>query len=309
MKPVPAQDVTPQSQRRFALLYHFCRLQLPGIALTQPRFEEHLRHMFARAREHSKTPVTSWDEFIDKLQPVDAFVVAACLDGQEEAWQLLLFDARVGRQEKRLIDALRTRAVKLFPGNEERQNNAVDDFWGHLLVAETPGAVPILQRYDGLRPLVPWLITIFQNWQISRLRGREGKAVGLDVDDLLQERDLPTEPAPHWHEAFCEAARQWLSGVAAKEDLVLLGLLWRHRLSQRETAKLLNVHEGTISRRVKDLSDRCLNFVSARLRADGWSGDDLSGFLYSEMAGVLLDEPRLSAESLARLVRELGIDT
>jgi hypothetical protein len=213
----------------------------------------------------------------------------------------------VGRQEKRLLDALRTRAVKLYPGNEERQNSAVDDFWGHLLVAETPGSVPVLQRYDGLRPLVPWLICIFQNWQISLLRGKDGKAVGLDVDDLLQERELPTEPSPHWHESFCEAARQWLAQVAEKEDLLLLGLLWRHRLSQREAAKLLNVHEGTISRRVKDLSERCLSFVGDRLRADGWSGDDLSSFLYSEMAGVLLDEPRLSAENLGRLVRDMGM--
>jgi hypothetical protein len=287
------------------LVYHFCRVQLPGIALSLPPFEDRLRGMFERAHG-SKTPVSGWSEFLEKLQAVDAFVVAACLEGTEDAWQLLLFDARVGRQDKRLLDALRARAVKLYPGNEERQNSAVDDFWGHLLVSETPGSVPILKRYDGLRPLVPWLITIFQNWQISQLRGRDGKGVGLDVDDLLQERELPTEPAPHWHESFCEAARQWLGKVAEKEDLLLLGLLWRHRLSQRETAKLLAVHEGTISRRVKDLSDRCLSYVGDRLRAEGWAGDDLSGFLYSEMAGVLLDEPRLSADSLGRLLRERG---
>ena len=95
-------------------------------------------------------------------------------------------------------------------------------------------------------------------------------------------------------------------GVADQEDLLLLGLLWRYRISQREAAKLLSVHEGTISRRVKQLADRCLEFVEKELRSAGWSEDDLSKFLYAEMAGVLLEEPRLAAENIARLLRSRG---
>jgi len=299
------QEVTAESRRRVALVYHFCRVQTPHIALPLERFESRLRGMYERARS-SKSPPANWDEFLARLQPLDAFVVASCIEGNQDAWQLLLFDARVGRQEKRLLDALRTRAVKLFPGNEERQNSAVNDFWGHLLVSETPGAVPILQRYDAMRPLVPWLITVFQNWQISKLRPRDGRNASLDVDDLLADRDSPSDSTPHWHESFCEAARLWLGQVAEEEDLLLLGLLWRHRLSQREAAKLLRVHEGTISRRVKDLSERCLDYVAAHLRSEGWAGEDLSGFIYSEMASVLFDEPRLSPQYLARLLRERG---
>jgi hypothetical protein len=310
MMPVPARDLDSllsQEQRQLVLLYHFCRLQFPLIVLPLDRFIVHVRRMYDWARLHSKHPVASWSAFLEGLHPLDAFVSAACLERSEEAWQVLLFDARVGRQERRLVDALRARAVKLYPGNEERQNNAVDDFWGHLLVAETPGAVPILERYDGQRPLVPWLICIFHNWQISQLRSRDGKAIPLEDDDLLGERELPSDPTPQWHESFCEAARAWLSQVADQEDVLLLGLLWRYRLSQREVSRLLAVHEGTISRRLTQLSSRCLEFVEQRLRSEGWSGDDLSGFIHTEMATILLEEPRLSADHLGRMLKERGI--
>jgi RNA polymerase sigma factor (sigma-70 family) len=307
MRPASTDARSTSPQPLLLVLYHFCRLQVPAVVLSFPCFEAHLQRMFGRSRQHSKTPVANWQEFLDRLQPLDAFVASACVENCEEAWQVLLFDARVGRQERRLVDALRLRAVKMYPGNEERQNSVVDDFWGHLIVAETDGSVPVLQRYDGLRPLVPWLVCIFQNWQISQLRARDGRAAPLDVDDLLQERQLPEEPTDHWHESFCDAARLWLKQLADEDDLLLLGLLWRYRMSQREAAKLLGLHEGTISRRVKQLSEKCLGFVGDYLRGQGWGGDDLSGFIYNEMAGVLLDEPRLGTEPLARMLRERGM--
>ncbi len=77
-------------------------------------------------------------------------------------------------------------------------------------------------------------------------------------------------------------------------------------MSQREVAKLLGVHEGTISRQTTLLRDRCLDTISRRLLEQGWTGDDLSDFVLSEMGHLLLDEPRLSADQLARLLRARG---
>lgn len=286
------------------LIYFFCRLQMPGLALDAIAFNSHLRRMFDLF--HAKEAQTVWDRFLEAVHALDAFLASACLEGDELAWQTLLFDVRVGKQERRLADALRARAIKLYPGNEERQNAAVDDFWGHLIVSESAGSVPILRRYDGQRPLVPWLIRIFQNWQISKLRGRAEQAEPLDPDGMLGDSEQHADPNPTWHDAFRSAAQDWLRTVAEDEDLLLLGLLWRYRLSQREVAKLLKVHEGTISRRVKQLAEKCLEYVAGALTTAGWMGDDLGSFLYSEMASVLLDEPRLSADNLARFLRMRG---
>ena len=77
---------------------------------------------------------------------------------------------RSSRADCLLVDALRARAVRLYPRNQERQDSAVAEFWGYLLAGEKAGSLPILARYDGERPLVPWLIRVFQNKHISELR-------------------------------------------------------------------------------------------------------------------------------------------
>ena len=44
-----------------------------------------------------------------------------------------------------------------------------------------------------------------------------------------------------------------------------------------------------------------------QLLAEGWTGDDLSGFILNEMGHLLRDDPRLSADHLAGLLSARGI--
>jgi RNA polymerase sigma factor (sigma-70 family) len=195
--------------------------------------------------------------------------------------------------------------VRLFPRDEERQDNAVSEFWGYLLAGEKAGSTPILARYDGQRPLVPWLIRVFQNRHVSVLRQTKG-IQGLPEEEL-DERDLPFPHADdgRWHEEFRLAAREWL-GELPDGDLVILGLRLRHRLSQRQVAELLGIHEGNVSRRTAKLRDHCLETISRKLLAQGWHGDDLDEFVLKEMDSVIMDEPRLSADRLAALLAAKG---
>ena len=287
---------------RVPLLYHYCRLQLPRVAIAERTLGAHLRRMFTTHRQ--KSPTASWPEFMERLHVLDAFLAAGCLDGDAAAWQAV-FDGRTGRSDQLLVDALRARSVRLYPHDEEKQDSAVADFWGHLLVAESPGAVPILARYDGQRPLVPWLIRVFHNWQISQLRSPGQHAQVLADDDHLPDPTRLVAPDARWHEVFCDAAREWLHELS-DQDALVLGLRMRYRLSQREVARLLGVHEGTVSRLVTSLRDRCLGQVTQRLQAEGWTGDDMDGLLYSEMATLLLDEPLLSADRLSGLLAAQG---
>ena len=77
----------------------------------------------------------------------------------------------------------------------------------------------------------------------------------------------------------------------------------RYRLSQREVAAVLGKHEGNLSRQTDHLREQCLDFIGDRLVAQGWTGDDLSDFVRTEMPGVLLDDPRLSVDHLARIAQ------
>jgi RNA polymerase sigma factor (sigma-70 family) len=288
-------------EARAELLYHFCRLQLPAIDLSPAACRRHVERtfeLFAR-----KNPGTSWDAYLDNLYPLDWFVASACLEGNARAWEQL-FAARAGRSDCLLVDALRARAARLYPRDEEKQDSAVQEFWSRLFVAEDAGSTPILARYDGERPLVPWLIRVFQNWHLSQLRRHPHEQPLIDDDNLLLPLPEP-EADGRWRERFAEAAGDWLAGLTDAE-LVLLGLRFRFRLSQREIAQVLRVHEGTISRRTDQLSRQCVEQVSRRLAEEGWAGDDVFEFIRTEMASLLLDHPRLAADHLAQVLARSG---
>ncbi len=284
---------------RTALLYHYCRLQLPGVVLSPDRVRQHLVRTFNLFA--AKTSGLNWSLYFDQLYALDWYLCCGCIENDNRAWEAL-FATRTGRSDCLVIDALRARAVRLYPRDEERQEAAVTEFWAHLLVSETPGSVPVLARYDGQRPLAPWLIRVFQNWHVSRLRSG-GTVQALPDDEIAL--PLPDRSDARWHDTFCEAAREWLDTLNEQETL-LLGLRWRYRMSQREISHLFGVHEGTISRQTDKLRDRCLEEIGTRLTAQGWTGDDLEGFVLTELGSLLVDEPRLSADHLTAMLARKG---
>src|SRR5438552_1403190 len=204
----PTSDLRPLTpdlrplmiEPRAELLYSFCRLQMPAINLPAAVCSKNLQRTFELYRAKSTGP-TSWETYLDNLYPLDWFIASACLEGHAKAWDYL-FAARAGRSDCLLMDALRARAARLYPRDEERQDSAVNDFWGHLFVPESPGSLPVLARYDGNRPLVPWLIRVFQNWHISQLR-KHAAIQSLPEDDLAL--PLPSETDRRWREVFAQA--------------------------------------------------------------------------------------------------------
>ncbi len=290
---------TPE-KARVNLLYYFCRLQLPAVTLSPPVCEEHLHRTFEVHQK--KEPSANWPHYLDNLYPLDWFVASACLEGNEKAWEYL-FAARAGRSDTLLMDALRGRAARIFPRNEERQESAVVEFWSDLYVPpDRPGALPILARYDGLRPLVPWLIRVFQNKQISLLRGPDAHSQALPEDDLVP---LPVPKQDRWNEVFNQAARDWLETLEEREILIL-GLRLRYQLSQRDVAGILGVHEGTISRRTDSLSEQWKEQISKQMIDQGWTGEDLGDYVRTEMRNLLLDDPRLSIDNLSQILGKTG---
>jgi RNA polymerase sigma factor (sigma-70 family) len=291
---------SPGEAARVKRLYHFARLQLPRLTLTPERFQQHLERTY-QIFTH-KTPAT-WTQYLDGLYLIDWLVAVGCLTGQTVAWEML-FAARTGRSDCLLVDALRARACRLYPRDEEKQETSVTEFWSALIASEREGSLPILARYDGVRPLSPWLIRVFQNRHLSELRSSAGIS-SLPDDDIAQPIPTTAVTETRWHEAFCEAARSWLHSLSDAET-ILLGLRWRYKQTQREVATILKVHEGTITRQIDKLRDRALAVIGEDLLSRGWTGDDLEAFILTEMAGLMVDEPTLSADHLRRLLQARG---
>jgi RNA polymerase sigma factor (sigma-70 family) len=238
------------------------------------------------------------------LHATDLFLASACLEKSSEAWEAL-FKCRASRTDALLVDALRQRASRLYPRDEERQEEAVLDFWGYLIAGQRDGSRAILERYDGLRPLVPWLIRVFHNRHLSELRRGRGEAQLPDQDGWAWVGDEEEPVDPRWHELFRDCARGWLSTLT-DDELLLLGLRLRYKLSQREVARVVGIHEGNVTRRLDGISERAHLLIERDLRELGWSGDDLFGLIRKEMYEVLLDEPRLSAGQLAAILASRG---
>ena len=77
-------------------------------------------------------------------------------------------------------------------------------------------------------------------------------------------------------------------------------------MSQREAAKLFGLNEGTLTRRTDKLRDKALEQLGGRLVEEGWTGNDLEGFVLTELGGIMTDDPRLSADHLGRLLAAKG---
>lgn len=296
--------LTTADETRLKLLYHFSRLQLPEIAFPERRFREQIERTYRLyAVKSAETGAVTWPTYLGGLYVLDWLVCMGCLDGLELAWERL-FAARTGRSDALLVDALRGRACRLYPRDEEKQQSAVTEFWSSLLVPEEDHGTPILARYDGQRPLAPWLIRVFQNWHLSKLRRHVG-VTSLPDEDIAVSLPPVASAADHWRDTFRQAARDWLHTLADNERLIL-GLRWRYKLSQREVANLLGVHEGTISRQSDKLRDRSVESIRDRMIEQGWDGDDLTDLMLTEMGGLLIDEPTLSADQLGRLLATKG---
>lgn len=297
-----AESLSSADRLRTTLLYQFMRLQFPAIPLAESDFHLHLNRTFELFQP--KSPGCTRTAYLEGLYALDWQVCVGCLAGSNAAWEAL-FNARTGRSDCLLVDSLRSRAARLYPRDDEKQDTAVTEFWTNLIVAEANDSLPILARYDGQRPLAPWLIRVFQNWHLSKLRHHSGVTALPDDEIAMPFDSSPKAGGTRWHDAFIHASREWLGSLDDDERL-LLGLRWRYRLSQREVANLLGLHEGSISRRMDKLRDRAMEQIGARLVAEGWIGDDLQDFVLTELGAILTDDPRLSADHLTRLLAKLG---
>lgn len=300
-------EPTPDGLKEAAIIRAFARIHLPRIAVESSRLAGHLlraRDMFEAKREAQVPPCKS---LLDRLYLLDFYLAMACLEGGQNAWEDL-FKSRGGRQDQLLIDALRQKAVRLYPRDEPRQEEAVCEFWGFLLAGAKDDSIPVLQRYDGRRPLAPWLIRVFHNLHLSRMRGsRHEKALPEDEPDQSYWQS-PDASEERWHQEFRLAAQEWL-GELEEQGLLLLGLRFRYRLSQRETASFLGIHESNVSRLTDKVRSRCLDFIEGRLTSLGWNGNGLADFVQTEMESLVLDDPRLGSENLAALLARKGLKT
>lgn len=291
-------------------LYWFARLRLPRVALPADAFARHLDRAFAYAATPRGTPEEraaftppSAHHFLERVYPLDGYLAFACLENDKSAWETLFATRTQG--EGLLYESLNRAAREFYPRDEGARDEAVASFWGGLLVSDADGRPAPLARYDALRPLVPWLITVFRNDNLTLIRRQSTRRkhyAPMDPEAPLPAETRAVDRAERpWFEAYRKAASEWLDGLTP-DQLLLLGLRWTCRLDQREIAKLIGKHEGTVSRRFDQLSKAESEAVRGALERVGWDGEDVGEFRDVEMIDALQSDERLSLASVRRLL-------
>src|SRR5262245_42427693 len=73
---------------RTALLYHYCRMQLPAVVLAADRFVAHLVRTFNLFAGKSG-PGLTWEAYFDQLYALDWYLCSGCLENDNRAWEAL----------------------------------------------------------------------------------------------------------------------------------------------------------------------------------------------------------------------------
>ncbi|HTM15365.1 MAG TPA: sigma-70 family RNA polymerase sigma factor [Terracidiphilus sp.] len=200
--------------------------------------------------------------FFSGIKLPDLVLASACADGNERAWAY--FMAAYGSQL--------TRAAIAISGNETVGRDLADAFYAEIYGLDTREGrrkCP-LESYRGRGSLIGWLRTTLSQRFIDHYRRRyREEALEDDKHDLSA-----TTSSPELDTAFQRTLRNAIQDALSKlpnEERFLLASYYLDERTLAEIGKILNVHEATISRRLKRATEAVRKELLKKLETSGLS--------------------------------------
>ena len=200
------------------------------------------------------------EEALRSLHLEELVLTRACMAGHERAWELfltryrtLMYDAAhaVARDEsaaRSLADSLYAELYGLNNRNELRASK--------------------LRYYLGRGSLAGWLRTVLAQEYVNQYR-RTRRETSLDAE-LDKGRQFTAGPTQtHGADARVEAATAAELSALEPEERFLLAAYYLDRRTLADIAKLLRVHESTISRKLERATAGLRKRIRKRLIASG----------------------------------------
>jgi RNA polymerase sigma-70 factor, ECF subfamily len=179
-------------------------------------------------------------ELLSAIHVEELVLARACADGNEAAWEAFLLRYRESLYEAGIS------ITKDYSLGRELADSLYADLWG---AGSAHGASP-LRSYMGYGSLAGWLRTIMGRSFIDRYRN-ERRLVSLqeETDEGWQLAAPPPQPVAAAEPRLEEATDEALSALAA-EDRFILASFFLHDRTLAELARVLRLHESTVSRRI-----------------------------------------------------------
>jgi len=195
---------------------------------------------------------------------VDELALArACAAGVNSAWEIFLIRFR----EKLYLSALR------IAREDSAARELADTLYADLYGTNTRAGqrVSKLASYTGRGSLEGWLRTVLAQEYVNRYR-RTKRLVSLDEEseEGVQFRAPEPEPVPAADQRLAQATDEAIAGLSG-EDRTILSAYYLDGRTLAEIARMLGVHESTISRKLDKLAKALRKQIVAGLARRGMS--------------------------------------
>jgi len=183
-------------------------------------------------------------DLLSTIHSAELVLARACAAGNEDAWNAFLVRYRESLYEAGISIA------EDYSVGRELADSLYADLWG---TGTTHGTSP-LRSYMGYGSLEGWLRTIMARSFIDQHRSQR-RLVSLqeELDEGRQLAAPPPEPMAAVNPRLEEATDEALRALDA-EDRFILASFFLHGRTLVELARILRLHESTVSRRIRKIT-------------------------------------------------------
>lgn len=252
----------------------------------------------------SKHACSSEDElrtFFLSLRIDELALARACATGSNSAWEIFLTRYR----EKLYLSALR------IAREDSAARDLADTLYADLYGTNTRDGqrVSKLASYTGRGSLEGWLRTVLAQEYVNRYR-RTKRLVSLEEEseEGIQFRAPDPEPVAPADQRLAQATDEALTMLSA-EDRMVLSAYYLDERTLAEIARMLGVHESTISRKLDKLAKSLRKQIVAALTRRGMSRRQAEEAMELDVRDLQVDIRRsLAQESPAPAFSEKRVE-
>jgi len=234
----------------------------PEFGLTLEAFEGMLQEVCGKYLS-VETPATARRAFLASLRVEELVLARACAAGHERAWEVFLT-----RFREKLYD-IAGYIAKEASSARELADSLYADLYGTTM--RDGKRISKLASYTGRGSLEGWLRTVLAQEYVNRYR-RQRRLVSLDQksEEGVQFAAAVPEPVAEV-DPRVEAATDEALAELPSEDRFVLASYYLDSRTLAEIARILRVHESTISRKLDKLAKSLRKRILAGLRRRGMS--------------------------------------
>jgi RNA polymerase sigma-70 factor (ECF subfamily) len=272
-------------------LYRKAEAEKHGLTLED--FARILQEVGAKYLPVDASEDEAWELFAG-LRVEELALARACAKGNESAWDVFL-----NKYREKLYDAARS-----ITREESSARDLADSLYADLFGTHTSGSQRIskLSSYTGRGSLEGWLRAVLAQEYVNRYR-KEKRLVSLEeqTEAGVQFQAEASGPAPALDARLEAATDEALVSLSGEEKFVLACYYLDGR-TLAEIARILGVHESTVSRRVERITASTRKRIINGLVRRGMSRGEAE-------EAVLADVRDFSLNVRERLMQEKGQQT